>query len=145
MDKLAVLVDALAQKAARIERSVGRAREEFLAATNFLTDYSRQDAAILNIQRAWELAIDMGNMVVSHEGWGLPASAREVFVTLHTQGVLPAELSKVLQNMVGFRNLAVHDYDAIDMSIVVKIVQSELSHVLVFAGLILNRYENLIK
>ncbi len=32
-----VLLDALAQKAARIERCVARVREEFDAATNFLS------------------------------------------------------------------------------------------------------------
>ncbi len=81
-------------------------------------------------------------MVISHEGWGLPGGAREAFTALHTQGVLTAEQSKSLQNMVDFRNMVVHDYDSIDMGIVVKIIQSELRIVLVFAGLILSRYES---
>lgn len=141
MNKTAVLLDALAQKAARIERCVKRAHEEFDATSDFLNDYSHQDAAILNIQRACELAIDMGNMVVSHEGWGLPGGAREVFVALHTHGLISQELSQSLQNMVGFRNMAVHDYDAIDMGIVVKVIQSELTAVLKLAGLILTKYQ----
>ncbi len=44
--------------------------------------------------------------------------------------------------MVGFRKMVVHDYDSIDMGIVVKIIQSELRIVFVFAGLILSRYES---
>jgi uncharacterized protein YutE (UPF0331/DUF86 family) len=141
MSNTAVLLDALAQKASRIERCVVRVHEEFVAASDFLNDYSHQDAAILNIQRACELAIDMGNMVVSHEGWGLPGGAREVFAVLHTHGVLSAEQTQSLQKMVGFRNMAVHDYDSINMGIVVKIIQSELNVVLRFAGLILSRYQ----
>jgi uncharacterized protein YutE (UPF0331/DUF86 family) len=141
MNNADVLLDALAQKAARMERCVKRVHEEFDASKDFLNDYSHQDAAILNIQRACELAIDMGNMVVSHEGWGLPGGAREVFAALHTHGILPIEQSQSLQKMVGFRNMAVHDYDSIDMGIVVKIIQSELQVVLKFAGLILNRYQ----
>jgi len=46
------LADALAQKAARIERCVARAREELAAASDFRDDQTRQDAAILNVQRA---------------------------------------------------------------------------------------------
>ncbi len=65
-----------------------------------------------------------------------------MFAVLHTQGVLTAEQSKSLQNMVGFRKMVVHDYDSIDMGIVVKIIQSELRIVFVFAGLILSRYES---
>ncbi len=46
--------EVLAHTAALIERSVSRAREEYAAAgEHFDTDYTRQDAAVLNIQRAW--------------------------------------------------------------------------------------------
>lgn len=44
--------ELLAHKAALIERSVGRARQEYaVAGEHFATDYTRQDAAVLNIQR----------------------------------------------------------------------------------------------
>ena len=43
--------DVLLNKAATIERCVARAREEYNAdPANFATNYTRQDAAILNIQ-----------------------------------------------------------------------------------------------
>ena len=49
--------DVLINKAATIERCIKRVREEYAkAGANFATDYSRQDAAILNIQRACEAA-----------------------------------------------------------------------------------------
>ncbi len=53
--------DVVLNKAATIERCVRRAREEYAAAgAGFATDLTRQDAAILNIQRACEAALDMG-------------------------------------------------------------------------------------
>lgn len=53
--------DVLLNKAASIERCVRRAREEYdKAPDTFATDFTRQDAAILNIQRACEAALDMG-------------------------------------------------------------------------------------
>ncbi len=139
--ELAPLLDALAQKAARIERCVGRAREEFLASTDFAQDFTRQDAAILNIQRACELALDMGNMVVAYEAWGLPRSARDVFATLHERGLIDADHSTALQHMVGFRNIAVHEYDELDMAIVESILRSELDCMPRLAGAILSRYQ----
>ena len=42
--------DVLVNKAAIIERCVARAREEYAAAgDHFATDFTRQDAAVLNI------------------------------------------------------------------------------------------------
>ena len=53
--------DVIINKAATIERCVARAREEYAYdPTTFSTNYSRQDAAILNILRACEAALDLG-------------------------------------------------------------------------------------
>ena len=93
----------------------------------------------MNIQRACDLAIDMANMVISHERWGLPRSAKEVFVLLKERAVIQSDLSKNLQNMVGFRNLSVHQYENLDMAIVERVISDKLSALLQFAGLVLTR------
>lgn len=64
--------DVLINKAATIERCVARAREEYAVnPAGFASDYTRQDAAILNIQRACEAALDMGQHLIRRErlGW----------------------------------------------------------------------------
>jgi uncharacterized protein YutE (UPF0331/DUF86 family) len=72
--------DVLFNKAATIERCVARAKEEFLAAGEFFaTDFTRQDAAVLNVQRACEAALDMGQHLIRREKLGIPQSARDVF------------------------------------------------------------------
>lgn len=72
--------DVLLNKAATIERSVARAREEYAAAgAGFATDFTRQDVAIPNIQRACEATLDMGQHLVRRERLGVPQSARDVF------------------------------------------------------------------
>jgi len=139
MSDAATLADALAQKSVRLERCVVRAREELAAASDFREDFTRQDAAILNVQRACELAIDMGNMVVAHEGWGLPQGARETFSLLAREGVLDEALLASLQNMVGFRNVAVHEYDELDLDIAEQVIRRELDVLLQFAGLLVRR------
>lgn len=136
----APIADALAQKAARLERCIARAREERQAASDFGTDLTRQDAAILNVLRACELAIDMANMVVAHEGWGLPESAREAFELLQARGAIDATLGQTLRRMVGFRNVAVHQYEALDMSIVAAVIDRELDALARLAGILVQRY-----
>ncbi len=55
--------DVLLNKAATIERCVRRAREACARdPATFGDDHTRQDAAILNIQRACEAALDMGSI-----------------------------------------------------------------------------------
>src|SRR5690606_35044868 len=63
--------DVLINKAATIERCVKRAREEYEAdTTSFAANFSRQDAAILNIQRACEAALDMGHYLIRRDQLG---------------------------------------------------------------------------
>lgn len=65
--------DVLINKAASIERCVARARQEYdKDPTSFATDFTRQDAAIFNIQRACEAALDMGQHLIRRERLGVP-------------------------------------------------------------------------
>ena len=57
--------DVLLNKAATIERCVKRARDEYQQdPLSFASNFTRQDAAILNIQRACEAALDMGQHLI---------------------------------------------------------------------------------
>ena len=88
-----VMDDVLLNKAATIERCVARAREEFAHnPSTFATDFTRQDAAILNIQRACEAALDMGQHLIRREHLGVVQSARDVFTLLAQAGWITQEL-----------------------------------------------------
>jgi len=136
------LIDALAQKAAKAESCVARARQELAASANFEPDFTRQDAAILNIHRACELTLDMGNMIVRHLALGLPRSSRDVFGLLAQHGWVDKDQATTLQHMVGFRNIAVHEYDALDMAIVRSIIEKDLQQTLQFAGQVILKLSN---
>ena len=132
--------DVLINKAASIERCVARAREEYLAAGNaFASNYSRQDAAVLNIQRACEAALDMGHHLIRRDKLGMPQSARDVFELLSQAGWITPELAQSLKKMVGFRNIAVHDYQALLLPITVSILTEHLDEFLAFSEAILKR------
>lgn len=73
--------DVLINKAATVERGVSRALEEYNRdPSTFDTDFTRQDAAILNVQRACEAVLDMGQHLVRREKLGVPQSARGEFL-----------------------------------------------------------------
>ena len=121
--------DVLINKAATIERCVARAREEYnKGPDSFIEDHTRQDAAILNIQRACEAALDMGQHLIRRERLGVPQSSRDVFALLGNAGWIGSQLILPLQkNMVGFRNIAVHDYQTLQLPIVVSVITRHLS------------------
>lgn len=132
--------DVLINKAATIERCVARAREEYAADPDgFAQDYTRQDAAILNIQRACEAALDMWQHLIRRERLGVPQSARDVFALLAQGGWIDAELADFLKRMVGFRNIAVHDYQSLQLPITVSIIRNHLDDFLTYSRTLLLR------
>ncbi|WP_332846400.1 type VII toxin-antitoxin system HepT family RNase toxin [Pseudomonas lactucae] len=132
--------DVLINKAASIERCVARAREEYEKdPASFATDFTRQDAAILNIQRACEAALDMGQHLIRRERLGIPQSARDVFELLAQNGWVSASLLTNLKNMVGFRNIAVHEYQTLQLPITVAIITQHLGDFLAFSSHILTK------
>jgi uncharacterized protein YutE (UPF0331/DUF86 family) len=132
--------DVLINKAATIERAVARAKEEYDANPGgFAEDYTRQDAAILNIQRACEAALDMGQHLIRREKLGLPQSARDVFELLSQGGWIDGTLAAALNRMVGFRNIAVYDYQRLQLPITVSIITQHLDEFLDYSKALLTR------
>jgi uncharacterized protein YutE (UPF0331/DUF86 family) len=120
-------------KVASIERSVARAREEHAAAGGeFALAFTHQDAAILNILRGCEAAIDLANILIRERGLGIPQSSRGSFQLLADAGLITPELSAALQRMVGFRNVAVHQYQSLDLAIVEAVLVQGLDALLAF-------------
>ena len=126
--------EVLLNKAAAIERCVARAREEYDKGPNsFEDDQTRQDAAILNLQRACESAIDAGYRLIRLKQLGLPQSARDVFDILAQAQLIDTQLAKAMKQMTGFRNIAVHDYQSVQIPIVIAIIEKHTDELLAYA------------
>jgi uncharacterized protein YutE (UPF0331/DUF86 family) len=126
-----------ARKIATIVRCVDRARAEYRqAAGAFKTDFTRQDAAVLNVTRACEAAIDLANMLIRTRKLGVPGEARESFALLERVALISGELSRRLQKMVGFRNVAVHQYQDLDLAIAEAVIRNGLDDLLAFAEIV---------
>jgi len=126
--------DVLLNKSASIERCLGRIAEEYTGHEGELeTDCTRQDSIVLNLQRVCEAAIDAAMHQVRVKGLGIPQESRDAFRMLEKAGLLSAELSSHMQAVVGFRNVAVHDYQKLNLEIVHAILGERLNDFRQFA------------
>jgi uncharacterized protein YutE (UPF0331/DUF86 family) len=118
--------DVILNKAEIIERCILRVKETYSKDPAALdSDYACQDVVLLNLERACQAAIDLGMRWVRIEALGIPKESRDAFTLLAENGRLSAELAESLKHMVGFRNIAVHDYREIDFTIVRAIIDRD--------------------
>jgi uncharacterized protein YutE (UPF0331/DUF86 family) len=127
--------DVVVNKAAVIERCVARVREEYAGDSRRLRDdITRQDSILLNLQRACEAAIDLAMHVVRVRRLGVPQETREAFEMMRDAHLLDEALADRMVRMVGFRNVAIHDYRKLDLDIVESIVTDHLDEFLALAS-----------
>ena len=121
-----------------IEKCIKRINEEYEGTPDNLKDYRKMDMIVLNLQRACEAVLDLAMYVVSTRKLGLPQNKRETFVLLEENKIIDSVMSKKMQGMVGFRNIAVHDYKEIDEDILKDVIENHLTDLLDFVRIILN-------
>ena len=127
--------DVILAKAAAIERCVRRVREVYAGdPANLTDDLTRQDSIILNLQRACEAVIDLAMHLVRKGRLGIPQDSREAFDLLVSERRLDAKLAESLKRMVGFRNVAVHDYIRLSLAIVRAIIEKHLDDLVRFSS-----------
>ena len=110
-----------------IEKCLKRIREEYVGfEDSFEENYTKQDSVILNLERASQASIDIATHIVKTRNLGLPNTSRELFSMLLDACIISENICKQMQGMVGFRNIAVHDYQNLNIEIVVAIVEKHL-------------------
>ncbi len=131
--------DVVINKVQNLQRCVQRAREEYHADRDgFAANYTRQDAALLNVVRACETAIDLANFVIRARKLGIPVSSADSFQLLSVARIIDPPMAERMQKMVGFRNMVVHQYTNVDLRIVEAVIASELDELLAFADAVRN-------
>lgn len=111
------LDDICFNKAAIMERCLRWVFAEFRADPS-LGSPSHLDALMLNLERACQAAIDLGMHLVARDHLGMPQDSADAFVLLHKAGRLTAETAIALKAMVGFRNVAIHEYQSLNLEVV---------------------------
>lgn len=118
--------DILYNKMAVIERCLMRIKEVYEDKPENLRDYTKQDSIILNIQRAVEATIDIAMYIVSVKKLGIPQNSRDAFDILNDNGVIDDEIVDKVKAMIGFRNIAVHNYQKLNLEILQKVIENHL-------------------
>ena len=122
MENKAVIINKLES----IERCINRIREEYEGNPKNLEDYRRNDAIVLNLQRACESVTDIAMYVISTRKLGIPQTKKEAFDLLKNANLISDELCKKMKGMVGFRNIAIHEYKQIDEEILQDVIENHL-------------------
>jgi len=134
--------DVVVNKAASIERCLARVLEEYRGhETEIEADQTRQDALVLNLLRACETAIDLAMHLVRVRRLGIPQSSRDAFDLLVSAGVMESSIGDRMKRMVGFRNVAVHAYRELDLSILRHIVEERLDDFRAYTETLLRQAE----
>ena len=129
--------DVIVNKVSVIERCLKRIWDEYQGdAEEFKQNFTKQDSVILNLQRLCEAAIDIANRCLRLAQGPIPQSSRDSFAQLERMGLLNPELAASMQKMVGLRNIAVHDYQNLD--IVIAVLEKHLDDFKKFAFAIMS-------
>ncbi len=121
--------DVVLAKVATIQRCLKRIKETTDLDPGNLDDIDKQDIFILNLQRAVQAAIDLATHIIASEGLGLSDTIKDNFKLLKNAGIINEQLTHRMESLAGFRNIAVHDYQAIDIDILKSILIKHLKDI----------------
>ncbi|AQQ53355.1 type VII toxin-antitoxin system HepT family RNase toxin [Planococcus lenghuensis] len=133
--------DVILSKINIIERCLKRIHEVYEGNPGNLMDFTKQDSIVLNIQRACEASIDLSMHIVAEKRLGIPQTSRDAFELLQQNQIISTGTTKQMKAMVGFRNVAVHNYEEISMVILQKVIELHLADLRKFTEEILSYQE----
>ncbi len=90
-------------------------------------DYGLRSSIERNFHLAIESAIDVGEMIISEEGFERPEDYRSVFLILGRHNVLPANFAEGFSLAAGFRNILVHAYGELDLDMLHEFLTEKLT------------------
>lgn len=129
--------DVALNKTEIIKRCIRRVTEEYDGNSKNLENYTKQDSITLNIQKACEAVIDLGIHVIAERGLGIPQTSRDTFDILQNNKIIGNEMSERLKAMIGFRNIAIHNYQRLNLKIIQAIIEKDLKDLLYFTDVVL--------
>ena len=110
--------EVIEQKIESLRRCVDRIHQKTPASAAALAgDPDAQDILTLNLTRAVQLCVDIGAHLIAAQNKAAPDTMGQTFDVLTDMGAISSELAVRMKKAVGFRNIAVHNYEAIDWEI----------------------------
>jgi uncharacterized protein YutE (UPF0331/DUF86 family) len=119
--------DISINKAEVIRRCLGRIKDEYRGDASRLNHFTTQDSVILNLLRACEASIDLAMHRIAVDRLGIPQNSRDAFDILASAKLISTNSAGIMKNMVGFRNIAVHEYQRVQLDILGSILSAHLT------------------
>ena len=132
--------DVIMAKVGVVKRCLVRIKEVTALKPGSLENITSQDVFVLNLQRAIQATVDLAAHVVASEGYGIPQDLKDSFGLLMNAGVISADLSTRMQKMVGFRNIAVHEYQSLNLDILKNILTTRLGDLEEFYSAVIRHF-----
>ena len=126
--------EVLRAKLEALIRCVHRIKDQNISTFEELDmNLDKQEIIILNLQRAVQICVDIGNHILLDYPGSTPSTMSETFINLAKNGIISEQNATDLKHAVGFRNIAVHQYENINTRIVFEIVTKHLDDFKAFA------------
>jgi len=123
-------IESLRRCLARVEQRCPQSVDELL------NDLDAQDVLTLNLSRAIQLCVDISLHILSSSNQAMPQTMADAFTGLVKEGIISVDTEEKMRKAVGFRNIAIHEYEKINWAIVYSIATERLSDFKVFAKII---------
>ena len=117
-----------------LRRAIARVRQRTPASAAALAaDIDAQDIVSLNLQRAVQLSVDIAYHLAADTDAAEPGTMADAFAVLRDAGVIDQAIAEALRRAVGFRNIAVHQYEKMDWQIVFDVATKRIEDLEAFA------------
>lgn len=118
--------DAVLSKISIIKNCLNSIKTATMLEPAKLDEIFIQDVFVINLQRAIQASIDIANIIIAKKGLKLPAAYKDSFLILSQNSIIEKDLADKMINMVGFRNIAVHEYQELNSDILKSILLNNL-------------------
>ena len=104
----------------------------------------KDDKARSALERYFQLLVDsavgINEHIISEENLEVPDDYFGTFIILGKTGVLPYDFAESIAPSVGLRNQIIHQYDKIDVYLMLENIRKNIHQYDEYMGLIANRY-----
>ena len=131
------------QKLESLRRCLTRIKQKTPATAQELEhDLDAQDVLTLNLTRAVQLCVDIGTHLIANSEQPAPDTMGQTFDTLARMNLIGPDVALRMKKAVGFRNIAIHNYEAIDWQITHIIATRHIEDFAAFAAAIVDYIGN---
>lgn len=121
-EKIEGLLEKLRDYVAKLNKLKKLPKDEFLS------QFTNINSAKYLFQVAIECCLDIGNHIISSEGWRSPADYKDIFTVLNENKILPNKFTETAITMAKFRNRLVHLYFEVSEEKLHEYLQNNLKH-----------------